>query len=106
MINEIGGEELLEHFKVPTALNLFSVPTNDSDSGVRRHSFAPCSCFFVLVCVASCLAMIVARAVRVLLPLCELLALLPASGTFALRNARGPSGAFPPRAPSRWNPCL
>jgi hypothetical protein len=35
MINEIGGEELFEHFKVPTALNLFGVPTNDRDSGVR-----------------------------------------------------------------------
>ena len=35
MIDEIGGEELFEHFKVPTTLNLFGIPTNDSDSGFR-----------------------------------------------------------------------
>jgi hypothetical protein len=35
MIDEIGGEELFEHFKVPTTLNLFGIPTNDSDSFFR-----------------------------------------------------------------------
>jgi hypothetical protein len=35
MIDEIGGKELFEDFKVPTTLNLFCVATNDSDSGIR-----------------------------------------------------------------------
>jgi hypothetical protein len=35
MIDEIGGEELFEDFKVPTALNLFGIPTDDRDSCIR-----------------------------------------------------------------------
>jgi hypothetical protein len=35
LIDEIGGEARCEYFKVPTALNLFSIPTNDCDSGIR-----------------------------------------------------------------------
>jgi hypothetical protein len=35
VIDEIGGEELFEHFKVPTTLDLFGIPTNDGDSTFR-----------------------------------------------------------------------
>jgi hypothetical protein len=35
MIDEIGGEEFFKHLKIPTALNLFGIPTHDRDSGIR-----------------------------------------------------------------------
>jgi hypothetical protein len=35
MIDEIGGEQLFEHFKVATTLDLFGISTNDCDSRIR-----------------------------------------------------------------------
>jgi len=32
VIDEIGGEELFEHLKVPAALNLFAIATNNGDA--------------------------------------------------------------------------
>jgi hypothetical protein len=40
-IEEIGAEELFEHFKGPTALILLGVPTKNSDP--RWHSLCSCS---------------------------------------------------------------
>jgi hypothetical protein len=35
VIDEIGGEEIFEYLKVPAALILLGIATNDSDSGFR-----------------------------------------------------------------------